>query len=112
MLSPMERVRDEQCYQCGYTEENYAHIILKTVPGKSEQEKTRLAEEITQAVMDVLHYDADSAPVPIEEIKPHHSPEKLSIPETLTSPEQLYKKPGHTIQKDNQIMNPPFENKV
>ncbi|HKC00241.1 MAG TPA: tautomerase family protein [Terriglobales bacterium] len=97
----MERVRDEQCYQCGYTEENYAHIILKTVPGKSEQEKTRLAEEITQAVMDVLHYDADSVSVAIEEIKPQDWAEKVYIPEILNSPEKLYKKPGYTMQKGN-----------
>jgi hypothetical protein len=31
-------------------------IIVKLWPGKSEQQKTRLAEFITQAVTDALHY--------------------------------------------------------
>jgi 4-oxalocrotonate tautomerase len=32
------------------------HIIVKLWPGKSEQQKTRLAEEIAKDVMDVLKY--------------------------------------------------------
>src|ERR1700716_3892656 len=36
-------------------EKTMPHVIVKLWPGKSEQEKTRLAEEITKDVMDVLH---------------------------------------------------------
>jgi acetyl esterase/lipase len=32
------------------------HVIVKLWPGKSEQQKTRLAEAITKDVMDILHY--------------------------------------------------------
>jgi len=32
------------------------HIIVKLWPGRSEQEKKTLAEKITHAVMDTLHY--------------------------------------------------------
>ena len=67
------------------------------MPGKSEQEKTRLAEEITKDVMDVLHYDLESVSVAIEEIKPQDWAEKVYIPEILNSPEKLYKKPGYTM---------------
>jgi 4-oxalocrotonate tautomerase len=80
---------------------NLSHIILKAVPGKSEQERTRLAEEITQNMRDVLHYDADSASVAIEEIKPQHWAEKVYILEILNSPEKLSKKPGYIMQKGN-----------
>jgi hypothetical protein len=32
------------------------HVIVKLWPGKSEQQKKKLAEEITCAVTDTLHY--------------------------------------------------------
>jgi 4-oxalocrotonate tautomerase len=72
------------------------HVIVKLWPGKSEQEKTRLAEEITKDVMDVLHYGEESVSVAIEEIKPQDWAEKVYIP-ILNSPEKLYKKPGYTM---------------
>ena len=36
------------------------HVIVKLWPGKSEQQKTRLAEKITKDVMDVLNYGGES----------------------------------------------------
>jgi 4-oxalocrotonate tautomerase len=53
------------------------HVIVKLVPGKSGHEKTRLAEEITKDVMDVLHCGEESASVAIEEIKPQDWAEKV-----------------------------------
>jgi len=73
------------------------HVIVKLWPGKSEQEKTRLAEEITKDVMDVLHYGEEAVSVAIEEIKPQDWAEKVYTPEILNSPEKLYKKPGYTM---------------
>jgi 4-oxalocrotonate tautomerase len=46
------------------------HVIVKLWPGKSEQQKTRLAEAITRDVMDILHYGEESVSVAMEEIKP------------------------------------------
>ena len=45
------------------------HVIVKLWPGKSEQQKTRLAEAITRDVMDILHYGEESVSVAMEEIK-------------------------------------------
>ncbi|HXM24388.1 MAG TPA: tautomerase family protein [Chthoniobacterales bacterium] len=73
------------------------HVIVKLVPGKSEQEKTRLAEEITKDVMDVLHYGEEAVSVAIEEIKGQDWAEKVYTPEILNSPEKLYKEPGYTM---------------
>jgi 4-oxalocrotonate tautomerase len=39
------------------------HVIVKLWPGKSEAQKMRLAERITQAVMDVLNYGDESVSV-------------------------------------------------
>ena len=77
------------------------HVIVKLVPGKSEQEKTRLAEEITKDVMDVLHYGEEAVSVAIEEIKGQDWAEKVYTPEILNSPEKLYKEPGYTMWKSN-----------
>ncbi len=35
------------------------HVIVKLWPGKSEQQKTRLAEAITKDVMNILDYDRE-----------------------------------------------------
>jgi 4-oxalocrotonate tautomerase len=32
------------------------HVFVKLWPGKSEQQKCRLAEAITKDVMEILHY--------------------------------------------------------
>jgi len=36
------------------------HVIVKLWPGKSEHQKTRLAEAITKDVMEILHYGEES----------------------------------------------------
>ncbi len=36
------------------------HVIVKLWPGKSEEQKARLAEEIAKDVMTVLHYGEES----------------------------------------------------
>ena len=44
------------------------HVIVKLWPGKSEAQKKRLAERITEAVTDVLHYGDESVSVAFEEV--------------------------------------------
>jgi len=46
------------------------HVIVKLWPGKSEEQKKRLAEAITRNVMDTLHYGEKSVSVAMEEITP------------------------------------------
>ena len=45
------------------------HVIVKLWPGKSEQQKTCLAEAITKNVTEILHYGDESVSVAMEEIK-------------------------------------------
>ena len=45
------------------------HVIVMLWPGKSEQQKTRLAEAITRDVMDILHYGEESVSVAMEEVE-------------------------------------------
>ena len=73
------------------------HVIVKLWPGKSEQQKTRLTEEIVKDVMTVLNYGDESVSVAIEEIEPHDWSEKVYKPDIVCKSEQLYKKPGYTM---------------
>jgi 4-oxalocrotonate tautomerase len=73
------------------------HIIVKTVPRRSEQEKTQLAEEITKDVMEVFCVGEEFVSVAIEEIKSEDWAEKVYGPEILNSPEKLYKRPAYKM---------------
>jgi 4-oxalocrotonate tautomerase len=46
------------------------HVIVKLWPGKSERQKTSLAEAITKNVIEILHYGEESVSVAIEEVNP------------------------------------------
>ena len=71
------------------------HVIVKLWPGKSEQQKTRLAEAITKDVMDILHYGEESVSVALEEIKSQEWLEKVYKPDVKNKWDKLYKKPGY-----------------
>jgi 4-oxalocrotonate tautomerase len=73
------------------------HVIVKLWPGKSEEQKTRLAEEIVKDVAKVLNYGEESVSVAIEEVAPEDWAEKVYQPDIVNSPEKLYKKPGYTM---------------
>ena len=71
------------------------HVIVKLWPGKSEQQKTRLAEAITKNVTSILHYGDESVSVEMEEVKPEEWVEKVYRPEIKDNLGKLYKKPGY-----------------
>ena len=71
------------------------HVIVKLWPGKSEQQKTRLAEAITKDVMSILPYGEKSVSVAMEEIKPGEWAEKVYRAELKDNLDKLYKKPGY-----------------
>ncbi len=71
------------------------HVIVKLWPGKSEQQKNRLAEAITKNVMDILHYGEESVSVAMEEIESQDWVEKVYKPEIKNNWNKLYKKPGY-----------------
>jgi 4-oxalocrotonate tautomerase len=73
------------------------HVIVKLWPGKSEEQKTRLAEAITRDVMRVLNYGEESVSVALEEITPQDWAEKVYKPDIVNKSEKLYKKPGYTM---------------
>ena len=73
------------------------HVIVKLWPGKSEQQKRRLAEAIVKDVMNVLNYGEESVSVAIEEVSARDWAGKVYEPDIVENSEQLYKKPGYTM---------------
>ena len=71
------------------------HVIVKLWPGKSEQQKTRLAAAITKDVMEILDYGAESVSVGFEEVKSQDWLEKVYKPDIKSKLSKLYKKPGY-----------------
>jgi 4-oxalocrotonate tautomerase len=72
------------------------HVIVKLYSGKSEQQKTALAEAVTRAVMDTLKYGEQSVSVGIEDVEPRDWNEQVYRPCILDKPETIYKKPGYS----------------
>jgi 4-oxalocrotonate tautomerase len=73
------------------------HVIVKLWPGKSEQQKRRLAEAITDDVMKVVHYGEESVSVAFEEVDANNWAEKVYQPDIVRKADTLYKKPGYTM---------------
>jgi 4-oxalocrotonate tautomerase len=73
------------------------HIIVKLWPGKSEQQKVRLADRIAKDVMDVLNYGEESVSVAIEEVPAEDWAEKVYKPDILNNSKELYEKPGYRM---------------
>ena len=71
------------------------HVIVKLWPGKSEQQKTQLADAITKDVMRIFHYGEDSVSVAMEEVSASDWEEKVYKPDIIAKLDKLYKKPGY-----------------
>jgi len=73
------------------------HVIVKLWPGKSQEQKTRLAEAIANDVMKILNYGEESVSVAFEEVSAAEWAEKVYKPDIVNGPGRLYKKPGYTM---------------
>ena len=73
------------------------HVIVKLWPGKSERQKTQLAEEITRSVMETLRYGPESVSVAFEEIAAKDWASKVYYADIVANEDKLYKKPGYTM---------------
>jgi 4-oxalocrotonate tautomerase len=72
------------------------HVIVKLYPGRSEQQKSKIADEITKAVMASAKCDEDSVSVSIEDVAPDDWVEEVYKPDIIGKWDKVYKKPGYT----------------
>jgi 4-oxalocrotonate tautomerase len=76
------------------------HVSIKMYPGRSEQQKMELAEQIAKDVMTIAKCAEGTVSVAIEEVQPADWPESVYRPEILDKAETLYKKPGYNPFKE------------
>jgi 4-oxalocrotonate tautomerase len=72
------------------------HVIIKLYRGRSEEQKAKLAAQVTKAVMDTLNASEGSVSVGIEDIEPEDWAETVYRPDILGRSETIYKKPGYS----------------
>jgi 4-oxalocrotonate tautomerase len=71
------------------------HVIVKMLPGRSEQLKAKLAQEMTKAVTSTLNLDEDSVSVAIQDIQQKDWTEQVYNPDIIGKAATIYKKPGY-----------------
>lgn len=71
------------------------HVIVKLYPGRSEEQKINLTEEIVKDVVAIAKCDEKSVSVAFEEIEKEDWAEKVYKPDILNNRDSLYKEPGY-----------------
>ncbi len=71
------------------------HIIVKLYPGRSEAQKKKLAEKITEDVVSIVDCERRVVSVCFEEIAPEEWAESVYRPDIIERQDSLYKKPGY-----------------
>lgn len=72
------------------------HVVVKLAAGRPEEQKQRLAEQITNALIAALNCGQDAISVAIEDVRPEDWTEQVYKPDIAPSMERLYKKPGYS----------------
>ena len=71
------------------------HITIKLYPGRSDDQKKELANEIVKDVVAIAKCEKKVVSVAFEEIDPADWPEKVYKPDILNKKNTLYIKPGY-----------------
>jgi 4-oxalocrotonate tautomerase len=74
------------------------HVLVKLYSGRSEQQKARLAEALSKAVVTTLNLDEKSVSVAIEDIEPKNWTREVYKPDIQDNP-KIYKKPGYDFEE-------------
>lgn len=73
------------------------HVVVRLWPGKSEQQKSDLADAIAQDVINVLESSEAAVSVAFEEVDSSEWAERVYWPEIRDKWDQVYKKPGYEM---------------
>ncbi|HTC11752.1 MAG TPA: tautomerase family protein [Acetobacteraceae bacterium] len=71
------------------------HVIVKMLPGRSEQQKAKIAEEVTKAIMATANCAETSVSVGIEDVASDDWTEAVYKPDIIGKPDSIYKQPGY-----------------
>lgn len=73
------------------------HVIVKLWPGKTDEQKSRLAEAIARNVIEVLGSTEASVSVSFEDVAKADWAEQVYRPDIVGHPERVFRKPGYTM---------------
>ena len=71
------------------------HVIVKLLAGRTDQQKARIAEEVTKAIMATTGNGEDAVSVAIEDVERSDWTEKVYRLDIEGSWDKLFKKPGY-----------------
>ncbi len=71
------------------------HVIIKLARGRSDEQKTKLADAVTKAVTDGARVPDSAVSVAIEDVEPDRWTDEVYRPHIQGHWDQLYKKPGY-----------------
>ena len=78
-------------------EKTMPHVSVMLWPGRSEEDKKRLAEAITEDVVRITGASPASVSVSIEDVPSDEWKERVYDPEIRDKADLLYKKPGYSM---------------
>jgi 4-oxalocrotonate tautomerase len=71
------------------------HVIVKMYPGRTDEQKNRLAQAIADSVVKIAGCEDKTVSVAIEEVAPENWAETVYRPDILEKEKTLFKKPGY-----------------
>ena len=71
------------------------HVIIKLQTGRSEQQKAKIAAEVTKAIINGANCTEQAVSVSVEDVAPNDWVEKVYQPDIIGKPHTLNKKPGY-----------------
>jgi 4-oxalocrotonate tautomerase len=71
------------------------HVIVKMLPGRTNEQKKQLAAAITKAVMNITGNEEQAVSVSIEDVGQNDWREKVYKPDIAANWDKLYKEPGY-----------------
>jgi len=71
------------------------HVIVKLYPGRSEEQKKLIADEIVNSIVTIAKCGQKSVSVAFEEIEASAWPDKVYKPDILDKKENLIIEPGY-----------------
>jgi 4-oxalocrotonate tautomerase len=73
-------------------------VIVKLQFGRSEQQKAKIAAEVTKAIMATANCGEEAESVCIEDVAANDWAGKVYEPDIIGKPDTLHKKPGHDLR--------------
>jgi len=73
------------------------HVIIKMHPGRDEETKQKLSQEVEQLIMDITGCSSDAVSVGIEDIPAEKWHEEVVQPDIIEKKDTIKKMPGYDI---------------